>query len=108
VLFGILATLLPGLPWTIAGLAWHFAISGCSAGFIIGWCGPWFERESALDSDESVQAEKQDSAGPIDPQQFEGPIAAEISRLPSNRVETYMETAGRHLPSETVQDPLRN
>src|SRR5882724_8732740 len=90
VLFGIVATLLPGLPWTIAGLAGYFAISGGTAGFVVGSLGTWIEGKPDSETGNFLLTATPPSPDAIPRQYSVQPIDAGTSLIPLNRVAAVM------------------
>jgi hypothetical protein len=108
VLFGIVATLLPGLPWTIAGLAGYFAISGGTAGFVVGLLGTWIEGKPDPENGNLILTATPPSPDAIPRQHSVQPIDAGTSRIPHNRGAAVMNAKTSRTPSVALRNPSRN
>jgi hypothetical protein len=108
VLFGIVSTLLPGLPWTIAGLAGHFAISGGAAGFVVGLLGTWIEGKPDPENGNLVLTPTSPSPDAFRRQHSVQPIDSGTSRISPNRVAAVMNAKANRTPSVALRDPSRN
>lgn len=108
VLFGVVANLLPGLPWTIAGLAGYFAISGGSAGFLVGLLGTWFEGKPEPETGDLIVAATLTSSNAIERQHSVPLVGAGMTRKPENRVAALMNTKANRTPGVALRNPSRN